>query len=97
MCGAEDRAARRFTRNAYTADAKIAAFVDVCTGTLKARSTVVIVYTAATKTTRVWMKTDAPAPATTTVPGVDFMKAVWSVWLGNVERPELGDALVARL
>lgn len=86
-----------FTRNAYTTNAKISPFVDVCTGTLKARSTVVIAYTAATKTTRVWMKVGAGAPATTAVAGLDFMKATWSVWLGNVDTPRTAESLVARL
>jgi hypothetical protein len=86
-----------FARNGYSATAKIQPFVDVCTGTLKAKSTVVIAYTAATKTTRVWMKTGANASATTTVPGLDFMRATWSVWLGNVEAPRPAESLVARL
>ncbi len=30
-------------------------------------------------------------------PPLDFMKAVWSVWLGNADQPQLGEALVARL
>jgi hypothetical protein len=92
-----------FARNATTitpsANAKLQPFVDVCVGTLKAKSTVVIAYNAATKTTLVWMKTGAStsAPATATAPGLDFMKAVWSVWLGNVEAPRTADSLVARL
>lgn len=92
-----------FARNATTitpsANAKLQPFVDVCVGTLKAKSTVVIAYNATTKTTLVWMKTgaSASAPATATAPGLDFMKAVWSVWLGNVEPPRTADSLVARL
>lgn len=83
-----------FSRNAYATAAKITPFVDVCAGpTLKARSTVVISYAAATKTTTVWMQ----GLGTATLGGVDFMKAVWSVWLGNVDQAQLGEALVARL
>jgi hypothetical protein len=102
---AELKAALRggFARNATTitpsANAKLQPFLDVCVGTLKAKSTVVIAYNAATKTTLVWMKTGAAAsaPTTATAPGLDFMKAVWSVWLGNVEAPRTADSLVARL
>jgi hypothetical protein len=34
---------------------------------------------------------------TTSVVGADFMRAVWSLWLGNVDQPRLAEAIVARL
>ena len=34
---------------------------------------------------------------TTTVAGIDFMKATWKVWLGNIDPPSLGDRLIANL
>ena len=83
-----------FRRNAYTTSATITTFVNACSGTtLKARSTVVIRYVAATKTTTL----SVSGMGTTSVVGVDFMRAVWSLWLGNVDQPRLGEALVARL
>jgi hypothetical protein len=32
-----------------------------------------------------------------TVDGVDFMKAVWSIWLGKIDQPKLGDQLISQL
>jgi len=34
---------------------------------------------------------------TATVAGVDFMKATWSIWLGKIDPPSLGDKLIANL
>ncbi|WP_437518579.1 chalcone isomerase family protein [Sorangium sp. So ce1099] len=31
------------------------------------------------------------------VAGVAFMKAVWSIWLGKIDQPKLGDQLIGRL
>ncbi len=83
-----------FARNAYTRSAEITPFVNACSGpTLRARSRVVIRYVAATKTTSVSMQ----GMGTASVVGLDFMKAVWSLWLGDVDSPKLAAALVARL
>jgi len=58
-----------FRRNAYTTSATITTFVNACSGpTLKARSTVVIRYVAATKTTTL----SVSGMGTTSVVGVDF-------------------------
>ena len=32
-----------------------------------------------------------------TVPGVDFMRGVSSIWFGKINQPELGDALISRI
>jgi len=34
---------------------------------------------------------------TATIPGVDFMKAVWSIWFGKIDQPALGDALIRNI
>ncbi len=31
------------------------------------------------------------------VAGVDFMKAVWSIWFAKIDQPALGDALIKNL
>jgi hypothetical protein len=31
------------------------------------------------------------------VDGVDFMKAVWSIWFGKIDQPSLGDQLISRI
>ena len=83
-----------FSRNAFANANKISQVVDTCSGTtLKAGAQVVIAYKASTKTTTFWVE----GMGRTTVVGIDFMKAVWSVWMGNVAQPKLGESLVARL
>ncbi len=83
-----------FARNAFTNTAKISQIANTCSGpTLKAGAQVVIAYAASTRTTTFWVE----GMGTASVVGTDFMKAVWSLWLGNVSQPKLGESLVARL
>lgn len=35
--------------------------------------------------------------STANIPGGDFMKAVWSIWLGKSDQPSVGDDLVGKL
>ena len=60
---------------------------------VKEKSAVVITYNAAAKTTTIWVQNGTTA----TVPGQDFMKAVWSIWFGKIDQPSMGDQLIAKL
>lgn len=80
-------------KNGYTDASKIGPFLGAFRGGLKENDTVVISYTAASKTTLVQVQGAAPA----SLIGSDFMKAVWSIWFGNSDDPELGNALISKL
>lgn len=81
-----------FEMNGYKDEAKIAPFVEALGGELKEGAEVSIRYDAATK------KTTLTGPSgSASATGVDFMKAVWSVWLGKIDQPELGDELIGKL
>lgn len=60
---------------------------------VKENSLVVISYNAANKTTTIWVQNGGTA----TIPGQDFMKAVWSIWLGKIDQPAMGDQLISKL
>jgi hypothetical protein len=82
-----------FAMNGYTDSGKISKFVGAFSAELKEKSKVSIVYDAAKKATTVTVA----GGGTATVEGADFMKAVWSIWLGKIDQPKLGDALVSKL
>jgi hypothetical protein len=82
-----------FAMNGYTDGAKIGACLAAFSGDLKEKSHVTIVYDADKKETSV--KVDGGGSAT--VAGVDFMKAVWSIWFGKIDQPKLGDQLISKL
>ena len=60
---------------------------------VKEKATVVISYNAAAKTVTIWVAGGGSA----TIAGQDFMKAVWSIWLGRIDQPSLGDKLISQL
>ena len=60
---------------------------------VKENSAVVISYNAAAKNVTIWVQ----GAGTATVPGQDFMKAVWSIWLGRIDQPSMGDQLISKL
>jgi hypothetical protein len=60
---------------------------------VKEKSAVVITYNAAAKTTTIWVQNGGSV----TVPGQDFMKAVWSIWFGKIDQPAMGDQLISKL
>ncbi len=60
---------------------------------VKENSAVVISYTAATKSVMIWVQGAGSA----TIAGADFMKAVWSIWLGNIDQPSMGAQLISKL
>jgi hypothetical protein len=60
---------------------------------VKEKTSVVISYDAGAKTTTLWVQGGGSA----TVPGQDFMRAVWSIWLGKIDQPSMGDQLIRLL
>ena len=60
---------------------------------VKENSAVVISYAAASKNVTIWVQGGGSA----TIAGEDFMKAVWSIWLGKIDQPTMGDQLISKL
>jgi hypothetical protein len=81
-----------YAANGFTEATKIESFVNALNRDFKEGDEVTIGYDAAKKAT-----TLAGPGGTTTVAGDDFMKATWSIWLGKIDQPGLGDALIQRL
>jgi hypothetical protein len=79
--------------NGYNNRAKIDAFVAAVGQTLRKGSTITIRYDASTKTTTASSKGNPPV----SIPGVDFMNATWSIWLGHIDQDGLGEALIQRI
>ena len=83
-----------FQMNGYGDGGKIGAFVGAFNkDEVKEDSAVVITYSASNKNVTIWVQNGGSA----TVNGVDFMKAVWSIWLGKIDQPSMGDQLIANL
>lgn len=83
-----------FALNGFTDQGKINTWVGACNGgEVKEKSSVAITYNATAKTTTLWIQ----GMGTVTIAGVDFMKAVWSLWFGNIDQPKLGDALLSKM
>jgi hypothetical protein len=83
-----------FQMNGYNDGAKIAAFVGAFNkDEVKENSAVVISYTAANKSVTIWVQSGGTA----TVQGDDFMKAVWKIWFGKIDQPQMGDQLISKL
>ena len=60
---------------------------------VKENSAVVISYNATAKSVTIWVQGAGSA----TIAGADFMKAVWSIWLGRIDQPSMGDQLISKL
>ena len=82
-----------FAMNGYSDAGKIGKFMSAFSAELKENATVGIVYNSEKKTTSVTVKGGGNA----TVEGVDFMKAVWSIWFGKIDQPKLGDAMISKI
>ena len=82
-----------YALNGYKDAAKIAPFVAALNKELKEKTFVTISYNAANKTTSISVQGGGSA----TVPGVDFMRATWSIWFGRIDQPALGDSLIKNL
>jgi hypothetical protein len=81
-----------FAMNGYGDAGKIDPFVGAFKAELKENGNVTIVYDADKKETSV-----STGSGSATVGGVEFMKAVWSIWFGKIDQPALGDALISKL
>jgi hypothetical protein len=79
--------------NGYGDGGKIGQMVGTFTHDLKEGTQVTISYDSTAKSTTIRVGGDGSA----TVPGVDFMKATWSIWFGKIDQPDLGDALISRM
>ncbi len=84
---------KSFAENGYDDQAKIDAFVAAVGRPLPKGSSITIRYDAATKTTTASAKGNRPI----SIPGVEFMRATWSIWLGRIDQDGLGDALISRI
>lgn len=83
-----------FAMNGYGDGGKIGQFVGAFNkDEVKEDSAVVITYSAANKSTTIWVQNMGSA----TIAGADFMKAVWSIWFGKIDQPSMGDQLMAKL
>ena len=60
---------------------------------LKEGTNVQLTYAAGPKTTTIKVEGDGTA----TIPGSDFMRGTWSIWLGNFDQPALSEALISRI
>lgn len=81
-----------YANNGFGDAAKIDSFVNALNRDFKEGDAVTIRFDAAQKAT-----TLTGPGGTVTVPGDDFMKATWRIWLGKIDQPGLGDALIQRL
>jgi hypothetical protein len=83
-----------FAMNGFGDGGRIGTFVGAFNkDEVKENSSVVISYTAANKTTTIWVQSGGSA----SVAGDDFMKAVWSLWFGKIDQPSMGDQLISLL
>jgi hypothetical protein len=82
-----------FKMNGYTDQAKIDQFLSAFTKPPPENTLITITYSSAPKTTTIAVSGDRTA----TIPGIDFMRGVWSIWFGKIDQPELGDALIQRI
>jgi Chalcone isomerase-like len=82
-----------FAANGYDNRAKIDAFVAAVGQPLRKGATITIRYDAASKITTASAKGNRPIA----IPGIDFMMATWSIWLGRIDQDGLGDALIERI
>ncbi|XXX74905.1 chalcone isomerase family protein [Sorangium sp. So ce134] len=76
----------------YQDQAKIKALLGAFKAELKEGSRVTLQYDPEKKST-----TALVGGGSATVAGADFMRAVWSIWLGKIDPPTLGDQRIGRL
>lgn len=83
-----------YAKNDYGDKAKIGHFIGAVSADLKENTVITIRYDAGAKKTSINIQGGNSA----SVEGVDFMKATWSVWFGNMpDQPGLGDSLISKL
>jgi len=89
----QDALRESFATNGYGNRAKIDAFVAAVGQPIPKGATITIEYDAGAKTTTARAKGNPSV----SIPGVDFMIATWSIWLGRYDPDGLGEALIERL
>ncbi len=82
-----------YQMNGYNDAGKINQALAAFSADFKEHAQIKISYDSTAKTTTFWEQNGGSA----TVPGVDFMKGTWSIWLGKIDPPSLGDKLIANL
>jgi hypothetical protein len=82
-----------FSMNGYGDQGKIGKFLGAFTKELTEGKRTTITYDGAAKKVTVRVEADGTA----TIDGSDFMKAVWSIWLGKIDQPKLGSDLIREL
>ena len=82
-----------YALNGYGDGGKIGQAVGAFSGDLKENATVTISYDSSAKATTIRVG----GGGTSTIPGVDFIKATWSLWFGQIDQHDLGDALLSRM
>jgi hypothetical protein len=82
-----------YQKNGYGDSGKINQALGAFSAEFKENAYVRISYDSTAKTTTFWEQNGG----TTVVAGIDFMKATWKVWLGNIDPPSIGDRLIANL
>ncbi|MEO8800127.1 MAG: chalcone isomerase family protein [Polyangiaceae bacterium] len=89
----QDALREGFQMNGYNDAAKINQAVGVFNKELVENTYVTITYESDKKAT-----TFAVAGgASTTIQGIDFMKATWRVWFGKIDQPSLSDQLISKI
>lgn len=81
-----------YVKNGYNNPANGQQLFSIITGELKQGDNMTIYYSPATKTTTLSFKGKSSSVA-----GVDFMKATWSIWFGKIDQPGLTQALMANI
>lgn len=81
-----------YAANGYADAAKIDTFVNALNRDFKEGDAVTFAYDAGKKAT-----TLTGPGGTVTVPGEDFMRATWKIWLGKIDQNDLGTELIDRL
>ncbi len=82
-----------FALNGYTNTGKIALFVAAFRADLKEGQRVTIAYDTERKDTTLSVE----GGGVVTIAGLDFMKAVWSIWFGHIDQPALGNQLLSKM
>ena len=82
-----------FAMNGYTDQSKIGPYVAAFSGDRQKGQVITIKYDSTAKAVSVTVQ----GGGTATIPGIKFMKAVWSIWFGKIDQPSLGDQLIRNL
>lgn len=88
-----DAMKKGFELNGFKDEARIAKFAGTFTKDMPENSKVTITYDSAKKATTIAVE----GGGTATLEGVDFMKAVWSIWFGEIDQKDLGTSLLKSL